>query len=352
MVPKLKFITVVPIASTTFDEQLINCFEQVNEKLEKLGLNKSHVLKQTIFVKTESNLQYLELKLKATKLSNQYFESSIPLSIISQYPENDCLMSMEFVYLDSSANSIMRMNSSIGGQSYLKLVTEDCIMVIASGVTVQSDKTDILVQSESAFELVQEILNIETMTFSDILRQWNYIERIIDFDEVHGQHYQIFNDVRSFYYSKCSWNGGYPAATGIGMHHGGVVIDFIAVKPLKNCLIVPLKSPVQTDAHQYSENVLEKSSVKSMCQKTTPKFERAKILMNSSSVQLYVSGTAAIKGEDTISNMDVETQLKVSLSNIEDLCSRANLLKHSVYLKKANNQIIYSKDYLKNNNEK
>jgi hypothetical protein len=49
--------------------------------------------------------------------------------------------------------------------------------------------------------------------------------------------------------------------------------------------------------------------------------------------------------------MDVETQLKVSLSNIEDLCSRANLLKHSVDLKKANTQMISARAYVKNHDE-
>jgi enamine deaminase RidA (YjgF/YER057c/UK114 family) len=352
MVAKLKYILVVPVVSATFDEQVNNCFAQVDEKLEKLGLKKGDVIRQTVFVKTASNQEYLELKQKATKLSNQYFEHPIPLSIISQYPENNSLVSMEFVCLDGSANSITRINSSIGGQSYLKLVTEDCIMVIASGVTVHSDKTDVLVQSESAFELVQGILDNEKMTFSNILRQWNYIERIIDFDESHGQHYQIFNDVRSHYYSKCNWEGGYPAATGIGMHHGGVIIDFIAVKPLKSCGLVSIKSPVQADAHQYSRKVLEISGVKTICQKTTPKFERAKMLMHGNSGQLYVSGTAAIKGEETISNMDVETQLKVTLTNIEELCATTNLVQHSINSEPSNNTHLSSaRVYVKNPNE-
>ena len=347
MVSKLKYFIVVPALSASFDAQISNCFIQVDEKLRNAGLNKSDVLKLTVFVKTASNQQYQEFKQKATNIGNQYFEGPVPFSIISQYPENDCLVSMEFVFMNGSSNAIKRLNGTYNGQPYLKLVSEDCMMVFASGVCAQSGVADILKQSEAAFELVQGILENEMMSFSNILRQWNYIEKIIDFDETHGQHYQVFNDVRSFYYSKCSWEGGYPAATGIGTQHGGVVIDFIAVKPLNNCFIVPIKSPVQTDAHQYSRKVLEKSNVKSFCCKTSPKFERAKILMNDTFGQLYVSGTAAIKGEETIANMDVEAQLIVTLKNIGELCSNTNLLNHSVPNMRGNSNLVSARVYVK-----
>ena len=46
---------------------------------------------------------------------------------------------------------------------------------------------------------------------------------------------------------------GYPAATGIGMTAGGVVIDFLAAV---NDQVWPVKNPVQVDAYKYSNEVL------------------------------------------------------------------------------------------------
>ena len=56
------------------------------------------------------------------------------------------------------------------------------------------------------------------MNFGDIVRQWNYLERITDI--THGnQCYQDFNDVRTLFYASSAWESGYPAATGIGTQY-------------------------------------------------------------------------------------------------------------------------------------
>ncbi|GAB1450806.1 hypothetical protein MASR2M47_08620 [Draconibacterium sp.] len=66
---------------------------------------------------------------------------------------------------------------------------------------------------------------------------------------------------------------GYPAATGIGMNCGGIIIEFLAVQSddLKS---FPINNPSQIAAHTYSKNVL---AGEECMLKTTPKFERAAI---------------------------------------------------------------------------
>ena len=62
-------------------------------------------------------------------------------------------------------------------------------------------------QSEQAFRKVEEILKAEQMNFGDIVRQWNYLERITDI--THGnQCYQDFNDVRTLFYASSAWESG------------------------------------------------------------------------------------------------------------------------------------------------
>lgn len=84
---------------------------------------------------------------------------------------------------------------------------------------------------------------------------------------------------------------GYPAATGIGCDSGGVMVIVYAVKGFDGANL-PLDNPLQVPAHRYSGRVLAsgKEAVR-----TTPKFERVRLLGD----VVFVSGTAAIKGEDS-----------------------------------------------------
>ena len=84
-------------------------------------------------------------------------------------------------------------------------------------------------QAEQAFQRLEMVLRQTGFTLTHIQRQWNYIERITAFDGV-DQHYQAFNNVRSAHYAKAEWPAGYPAATGIGSHFGGILIDVDAAQ--------------------------------------------------------------------------------------------------------------------------
>ena len=59
--------------------------------------------------------------------------------------------------------------------------------------------------------------------------------------------------------------------------------------------------------------------------KTTPKFERGKIVFTPENIDIYVSGTAAILGELTIEQHDIESQTVTTIENILELVSMENL---------------------------
>jgi enamine deaminase RidA (YjgF/YER057c/UK114 family) len=88
---------------------------------------------------------------------------------------------------------------------------------------------------------------------------------------------------------------------------------------------------LQVAAHAYSISVLDKAGEKS----TTPKFERAKKLTFKSGEELiYVSGTAAIRGEESLKGVGVEQQLRITMENIAELIGDAPLRLLRVYLKR------------------
>ena len=105
------------------------------------------------------------------------------------------------------------------GITYACVSNKEVKQVIAAGIAAGNSEISILDQTEYAFETMSRILKQEAMTFSDIVRQWNYIEQIVSTRKLNEglfQNYQVFNDVRSKFYSQTPFEHGFPAATGIG----------------------------------------------------------------------------------------------------------------------------------------
>ena len=197
--------------------------------------------------------------------------------------------------------------------------------------TINSKKLSLSVQeqSDNVFGSLLKILEQESMPIDSIVRQWNYIEHITDVD-AGGQRYQQFNDSRSSFYAKTTWPKGYPAATGIGVSAGGVIVEVNAVQGAE---LKPIDNALQVPAHKYSDEVLVGGNERIA---TSPKFERAKLQDNK---WLYISGTAAIRGELNVDKSASE-QTQVTLVNINDLLKTSgmtteNLVALRVYVKRS-----------------
>lgn len=184
-------------------------------------------------------------------------------------------------------------------------------------------------QSIDSFLLLEGLLRQEGFPWDSVVRQWNYIERITAFDGS-DQHYQMFNNVRSEFYGKAEWTNGFPAATGIGASIGGVLIDVdAAMFTSPDAFATPIDNKLQVAAHAYSERVLESVRQK----RATPKFERAKSMTFQDRRLIYISGTAAIRGEESLKGVGLERQLRVTMENIAELIDDARLKALRVYLK-------------------
>ena len=312
-------------------DQLADCYRQLEEIMHKKGFFVHQIIKQTIFISANSNSEYIQSKAKLLACAKDFLDEYTPTTILTQSPENGTL-ALELNYVTGiRPEEITRKHNEQA--TWIVLQRGPVKMIVTSGLGETTETTNILLQSNAAFRQLQDILIEEQMEFSDIVRQWNYVEQITGnycHNSSTSQHYQIFNDVRSSFYQPASFKNGYPAATGIGLDCGGVIIDIIAATFSDEKSVIAVKSPVQLDAFSYTREVLAENNAMHDFSRTTPKFERAKIL-NSSEIRLiFISGTAAIKGQLSTSQLSVEQQTEMTIQNILSLISRENLLKHGI----------------------
>ena len=203
-----------------------------------------------------------------------------------------------------------------------------------SGFQADYDKNDSLCAEACArrcFEKMYSFLTHTNTSFDAVFRQWNYIGHILKVRVTDGktlQNYQLFNEVRGVFYETKKDKSQYPAATGIGMDYEGICIDAVIVDDTaatteKTPRNTALRSPVQADAFRYEQAYLVGNEE---IDKKAPLFERGRCLSLSETPDSggihavgMVSGTASIKGQDTVDKGDVEKQLQNTLRFIDEL---------------------------------
>ncbi len=337
----------LPEACPTFEEQANNCFRQLEKQLLLRKWGPDRILKQVFFLAAEDQGDYYnKIAILQEHSKKIYGDLTLPTSYIAQSPEGDRFLALEVNVANDEANVIYR---SVDGIPYTVLEYNDVREVYGAGLTVMHLE-DPYQQGKGAFEMMQRILEKEHLDFSDVVRQWNYIENITGpaTTDPSKQNYQVFNDVRSLFYGKNNFLNGYPSATGIGTSAGGIVIEFIAASGSDSFTIKPVRNPVQTDAHQYSEDVLVGKPIPETPVKTSPKFERGKFVSTNGYKTIYVSGTASITGEKTVYSGDVVKQTLTTVHNIQTLVSPENLEESGCCPCPPNNHFSYIRTYVKN----
>ncbi len=327
----LNNLCISPRIGTTLADQLTDCYKQLTEYSIIKSFPRVSIVKQTVFISVANNAEYIQSKQKLLSCAKEYFEKIPPTSIIAQLPENGSL-SLEITAIEGLMPDQINYRQN---DDSTWLVVNRCgmKMIFASCTGEKYSNGTVLEQSQEAFSQVQNVLSTEGMRFSDIIRQWNYIEQITENvirNNSTSQHYQLFNDVRSKFYNQDGFSNGFPAATGIGTDFGGISIDIIAAELGPDCRSVAIKSPVQQDAYKYTQEVLAENSCMSDFCRTSPKFERARVLVTPECKWVFISGTAAIKGQVSIPFKSAEVQTEMTIQNILSLTSPENLMKHGV----------------------
>jgi hypothetical protein len=301
-------------ACRTLDDQLQNCLQQIT----KINSGKK-VFKLNFFVDTTNKDDYLELQQKIQNEVNKLFFDKILQSVIAQ-PPLTCKIIVEACFYDTELWETAFISEGTNGVALIQ--NEECKVLIGH---VQSYSGESCKQnSEKAFSDLKRIFDITGFQINSIVRQWNYLENILGFDG-QEQRYQAFNNSRTSIYGNLFDGTGFPAATGIGMNQGGVIIEFVAIQSA-HLKTVAINNPVQIAAHTYSVKVLEGDNC---TLKTTPKFERARYLELFGKKIIFISGTASIRGEQTVGVGNPAEQTEVTIDNIKQLYSKEILEKIS-----------------------
>ncbi|MFW5773294.1 MAG: hypothetical protein ACOCWD_01305 [Tangfeifania sp.] len=288
------------------DEQLQNCLG----KLKQINSGKK-VFKVNFFVDTSSDESYHYLRAEIKQLISSRYSTPVITSVIAQ-PPLTCKVIAEVFYYDPSVWISKMIEMEHGAAMLFK---RDETEILIGNVQDYASK-NCRENAGNVFGAFGKLLDNFGFPVNSILRQWNYLENILGFDS-DKQRYQEFNNVRSGFYAGYFNETGFPAATGIGMNRGGVMIEFLALNS-DEARTMPLDNPEQIAAHGYSENVLVGGNT---CTKTTPKFERARYLEMFGKKLIFISGTASIRGEKTVGTGDAEKQTIVTIENIQRLYS-------------------------------
>ncbi len=248
------------------------------------------------------------------------FGKKVPVTLIPQYLLPNDGVAIEVYALEGDANLQIKEQNGI---CYGLIEEADEKLLFVEGIPASDFSASVHEQSREVFTKLDTLLSAYSFEVNDIVRQWNYIGNIVSYKDG-KQNYQEFNDARTAYYAKGEWRNGYPSATGIGSTDG-IIVGGIAFKKTDNKGIYPIDNPLQIAAHIYSKNVLIDNDINAI--KSTPKFERAKVIESAGGVCCFVSGTAAIRGEESVDPNSAEMQTIKTIENIEYLVSKENLVR-------------------------
>jgi enamine deaminase RidA (YjgF/YER057c/UK114 family) len=303
----------IPEVPGTIVDELAQCLKGVEGSLESGNLP----VKLNIFINQPDYNSYLKAKSVISEKILETFQDRCPAFNITVHPpEHPLKVVIEATFVKSgSANVKTKFWKSI---PYILIDSGPYREIWGAGLGVDHYRTDIRKAASAAFDFIENILSEESMTFDNIVRQWNYIGDILKVRNGY-QNYQIFNEVRSEYYERFRRIKVYPAATGIGMKFGGVFLDFCALIAKSGLQIRALDNPNQVNAYDYGQQVLRGMIDKGKKSKHPPQFERALLIINETHKSLFISGTASIMGQETIGKGDIREQTLVTIRNINRL---------------------------------
>ncbi len=287
-----------------FEEMLRSTLLQV----DAVGL-----IKLVIFSKPSDDTEYKQNLETIDEVVKEIFGDLPPLTSYIAQKTSHGGITVEATYITTSDTKIEH------HRNYRLITIGGCTELMTGGIVPRFDGGSTFEQSTDIFEGIAKMLKSNGFKPSDIYRQWNYIPGITVQNDG-SQNYQEFNDARSIFYDSDTWVCGYPAATGIGTSAGGVVVEICAIKG-ERCPNLPIDNPLQIAAYNYSQQVLDGKVIEQLNERTTPKFERARLLGDT----VLISGTAAIKGECSNYSTDAVEQAAETMEIIDELTSKWNI---------------------------
>jgi enamine deaminase RidA (YjgF/YER057c/UK114 family) len=313
---------VFPTSKGDFEAQWESCFHEVTLHLSDPLIR---VFRIHVFLNYDSTKDF---KSRSARISQSFQNCSPcpPFSIISQAPEHPYEVVISLGSYKAEEAEVNYNRNLYPHASAVKFGGYEEFWLL--GVSPETQEGAVTESAFSIHDTLAAYCNELGITMNQVVRQWNYIGKILDFTQVEGkprQHYQVFNDARKIFYQQARNAPYYPAATGIGQQTPGILIDCMAVNAPGKLDIIPIHNPSQQDSYHYGQEVLKGVADRAIGIKQPPLFERAVLLATAESSRLLISGTAAIKGQETIALGDVKRQTEVTIENIDLLSAQSTL---------------------------
>jgi len=162
-------------------------------------------------------------------------------------------------------------------------------------------------QAEQTFDMIETVLKLADMDFSNVVRTWLYLDRLLEW-------YGPFNKVRDGFFQRHGvFDALVPASTGIsGANPSGAAVAAaaFAVEPLNDSMgITALPSPLQCPALKYGSS-----------------FSRAVDISLPGYSRVLVSGTASIEpGGDTAYVDDVPGQVDLTMRVVKAILEQRDM---------------------------
>lgn len=175
---------------------------------------------------------------------------------------------------------------------------------------------------ETKAAYVEALDLMDTLGFKNCFRMWNFVNDINGENADGLEVYRDFCRGRAEAFEQFRFSGAeLPAATGIGSLGGGIAFYFLACR---SGAIASVENTKQIPPYHYPARYGPRP----------PKFSRATCLAREhtglASGQIYVSGTASIRGHETLYRGDIDRQCRLALDNIAHVVGAENLAEHGL----------------------
>ena len=192
------------------------------------------------------------------------------------------------------------------------------------------DGMEYAAQMEQVFDLAEQILEREGLTFRDVIRTWIYVDEM-------ERDYADLNRVRTAFFERVGVRR-LPASTGI---QGGVYpldrggsLDLYALRTERPVKIEVMHAPTLNEAWSYGSS-----------------FSRGITVAREDRIVAYVSGTASIDTEGRVVHVgDIEGQVHRMLLNVEELLAGSgagpeDIVRATTYLKRPGDAEAFKRIY-------
>ena len=229
----MNIVVVDEVFSGPLESQLEQSVLKLINDAKETEYSLRNILKLNVYVNARDENELADVKEELDELLKNEFSQYMPaVTLVSQAPVSGNQVLTEGVFLEEDANYKIE-RSTFNKHSYVVLSSgkDKPRLVISGGINIPGAENFVF-ECQRVFDFAEQLLLKEDLDFSNIVYQKNYIPGIF-FQSRYGNeeimNINIFDNIRSLYFSPELFKSGYPELTATGTITGNVTLEFAAV---------------------------------------------------------------------------------------------------------------------------